>query len=345
MPLFSKLSIKLSTVAKKATFREKNMYDDLVIRLGKYDFEKVDFLGETSQYFDVSRECIYDGDVVLHGKLEKGIKVELSERGIKLSGSLCKFHLGDNFQTLHRSDTKRAIERLSDTFHLPIGEGKVTRIDIAQNFILKQDLQEYYNHFGELKDGNKRSSRVPITTENGLISGLYYYQSNGLLVFYDKVKEQTEKRQPIPEMYQNRNVLRYEQRYTGRLPKAFNVERVTASILYDEQFYINIIDRWKSNYFKINKINDITINLTAMKGIRDFNRMGILCMLEMFGGELALKEQVKEAQKMGNLSKDAAFDIRKAIDSACKEKIGITDRNDCISELDKKIKEAVKFYR
>jgi len=42
---------------------------------------------------------------------------------------------------------------------------------------------------------------------------LYYYQSRGLLVFYDKIKEQQAKNQLIPELYQNRNVLRYEQRH------------------------------------------------------------------------------------------------------------------------------------
>ena len=57
-------------------------------------------------------------------------------------------------------------------------------------------------------------------------------------------KRAKSKRQPIPELFQNRNVLRYEQRHKDNLSKTFNVEYVTASMLYDEMFYKNVIDKW-----------------------------------------------------------------------------------------------------
>jgi len=321
------------------------MYDNTDFRLRKSDAIETNFM-ETARYFDVTGEHYFDGEPTLTGTLEGNFKITVNRGGVNIKGgSLCKWYLGDNFSTMQRSDTKRAIERLSDVLHLPIQDATVSRIDIAANLILKNPIEVYYNHLGEWRDSNKKCKRSQIT-EGSRMEGLYYFQNNGLLVFYDKVKEQKAKQQPVPELFQKgRNVLRYEQRYTSRLPKAFNVERVTGRMLYDEKFYMKILDEWKSNYFKINKINDITINLTGMKGIKDFNRMGILCMLEMFGGEIALKEQVKEAQKVGTLSKDAAFDIRKAIENACKVRDGLTVKNDCISELDKVIKEAVKFCR
>jgi len=253
---------------------------------------------------------------------------------------LCKYHLGDNFQTLGRSDTKRAIEQLSDTLHLPIDKAQVTKLDIAQNFIVKQPLEVYYNHFGELKHAN----RAPVTA-NGEIETLYYYQRLGLLVFYNKLKEQQAKKQHIPELYQNRNVLRYEQRYKSRLPKSFNVERVTGSLLYDEAFYIKVIDKWKNNYFNIKKLNDITLNFEAMKNITDLNNLGVLALVEMQGGELNLINQIKEAQLSGQLTKKQAFDLKNRVTTACKIKDGITAPNEAILELDKKVIEAVKYYR
>jgi len=317
------------------------MYDNLILKLRNFDVPDIDFLSETAQYFDVKNENSFDGEIVLYGFLNDEFKVMAKRSGINLSGSLCKYYLGDNFQTLGRGDTKRAIEKLSDTLHLPIEKATVSRLDVAQNFIVKQQLENYYNHFGKLKNG----WRSPVTNDIGKIETIYYYQSNGLLIFYDKVKEQTVKRQPIPELYQDRNVLRYEQRYTKRLPKAFNVERVTASLIYGEKFYIDVIDKWKDNYFNIQKLNDITFNFEAMRTKTDLYNLGVLALVDMAGGELNFISQMQEAQRNGILTRKQSFDIKQAVTSACKERIGITAKNDCILELDKKVVEAVKFYR
>ena len=320
------------------------MYDNLILKLRNTDVSSTDFLSETSQYFDVSNENNFNGNIVLSGSLNNDFNVTLNRGYIKLSGSLCKWFLGDNFQTLHRSDTKMAIEKISDTLHLPFDKSTVSRIDVAQNFIVKQLVENYYNHFGEWVDGNKKSTRAPMT-ESGKIEGIYYYQRLGLLVFYDKIKEQTVKNRPIPELYQNRNVLRYEQRYKSRLSEAFNIESVTASTLYDEKFYINLLNKWKENYFNIKKINDISINLSTMKTKTDLYNLGVLALVEIAGGELNIINQMKEAQRSGVLSKKQAYDLKQAITSACKEKADVTVKNDCITELDKKIAEAVRHYR
>jgi hypothetical protein len=197
-----------------------------------------------------------------------------------------------------------------------------------------------YNHFGELKGSNCS----PITRD-GKTETLYYYQSRGLLVFYDKIKEWKSQKQPIPELYRGRSVLRYEQRYKGRLSKSFNVERVTASMLYDEKFYIGVINRWRDNYFSIKKINDTNINFEAMKTKRDLYTLGVLSLMESQGGELSFSSQIAENQKTGVLSKKQAFDLKQAVMEAGKVKEGLTVKNEAILELDKKIKEAVKFYR
>jgi hypothetical protein len=323
------------------------MYDSLNFKLRNTDVSNIDFLSETPCHFDIKGDHVFEnGERVISGTLgnvsdNNYFEITVSRNGVNIkNGSLCKFYLGDNFQTLGRGDTQRAIEKLSDTLHLPIDKATVSRLDIAQNFIVRNPVQVYYNHLGELKYGN----RSP-TTENGKIETLYYYQSNGLLVFYDKLKEQRAKRRPIPELYQDRHVLRYEQRYKNRLSKTFNVERVTAAMLYNEKFYIDVCNRWRDNYRAIKKINDITLNFGAMKGKKDLYTMGVLSLVETQGGELAMIAQINEAQKSGKIAKKTAFDMRQAVTEACKCKDGITAQNDAILELDKKVNEAVKFYR
>jgi hypothetical protein len=241
---------------------------------------------------------------------------------------------------LGRGDTQRAVEKLSDALHLPIDKATVLRVDVAQNFIVSNPVEIYYHHLGELKF----SKRSPLLG-NGKAEGLYYIRRLGVLVFYNKIAEQKGKGQPIPELYKDRNVLRYEQRYMKRLPKSFNVEHVTASLLYNENFYINLLDAWERDYFAIKKINDITLNFEKMKGKKDLYTLGVLSLIEQAGGELAIINQINEASRTGKITKKAAFDMKAAVKDACREKLGITASNECILELDKMIVEAVKFYR
>jgi hypothetical protein len=317
------------------------MYDNVDFKLRDIDVSNIDFLNETAKYFDITGEHNFNNEIVLSGTLNGDFKITVNKNGVNIKGgSLCKWYLGDNFQTLGRGDTQKAIEKLSDTLHLPIQQATVTRIDVAQNLIVKNPVEVYYNHLGELKH-NKRS----MITESGIVEGIYYFGNNGLSLFYNKIKEQKIKGCLIPELYQNRNVLRYEKRHKRRLPQAFNVERVTAAMLYNEKFYINLLDNWKNNYFSIKKINDITLNFENMKGKKDLYTLGLLSLIETAGGELAMITQINEVLKLGKIAKKTAFDMRKAITEACKIKVGITAPNEAILELDKKVIEAVKFYR
>jgi len=320
------------------------MYDNIDLGLLQNDVLTTDFLSETINYFDVTGEHNFNGEYVISGRLNDSFKISVSKGKISIKdASLCKWYLGNNFETLQRKDVQHAIEKLSDILHLPIDKAKVTRFDVAQNFIMKYPVQVYYNHLGEMA----YCKRVPVINGSNGMEGLYYYKNNksGLAVFYNKIKEQKSKRQPIPELFQNRNVLRYEQRYTRLLPKIFNVECVTATMLYNERFYKNIVDMWGTNYKSIQKINDLILNFEEVKGKKELYMLGVKLLVEQQGGEIATIEQINEMNKMGKINKKTAFDLRKAIKEACNIKSSITVPNDIILELDKKVNEAMKYYR
>ena len=311
------------------------MYDTVNFRLLRSEAGGVDFLAGTCCYLENPGEHNYNGELVITGSL-KGLKISLNRYQMKIKdGSLCKWHLGNNFQTLGRGDTQRAIENLSDTLHIPMSKATVTRLDIAQNFITRHPPEVYLNHLGILKYATRLQEP----------NGVYYSKTGGRLCFYDKNREQKNNREPIPELYEGRNVLRYEQRYTNRIASQLKVCEVTGAKLYDEAFYIDILNRWKDTYKAIQKINDVSLNFQAMKSKQQLYKMGVLSLIEQAGGQLQMIEQINEAQKRGELSKKQAFDLRKAINDACKINDGLTVPNEAIQELDKKVNEAVKFYR
>ena len=311
------------------------MFDTVNFKLLQSDVGGVDFLSETACLLENVGEHNYNGEIVLTGNLQN-LKVSLNRYQMKVKdGSLCKWYLGDNFQTMGRSDAQKAVEKLSDTLHLPMDKAVVTRLDIAQNFITRHPPEVYLNHLGFLKSAKRLQEP----------DGVYYSQQGGRLCFYDKNKEQKKNGNPIPELYRDMNVLRYEQRYTNRIASQLNVAEVTCGMLYDEAFYINLLKRWKESYNAIQKINDVSLNFQAMKSKQQLYKMGVLSLIEQSGGQLQVINQINEAQKRGELSAKQAFDLRQAINDACKIKDGLTVPNEAIKELDKKVNESVMFYR
>lgn len=311
------------------------MYDTVNFRLFQSEAGGVDFLSETACYLENVGEHYYSGETVITGSLS-GLKISLNRYQMKIKdGSLCKWYLGDNFQTMGRGDTQRAMERLSDALHVPMSKATVTRLDIAQNFITRYPPEVYLNHLGMLKYATRLQEP----------NGVYYKRTGGRLCFYDKNREQKNNREPIPELYEGRNVLRYEQRYTNRISSQLKVCEVTGGMLYNEAFYIDILNRWKDTYKAIQKINDVSLNFQAMKSKQQLYKMGVLSLIEQVGGQIQMIEQINEAQKRGELSKKQAFDLRTAVNEACKIRDGLTVTNEAIQELDKKVSEAVKFYR
>jgi hypothetical protein len=274
-----------------------------------------------------------DGQVYASGYLNN-YKVNISGQGVSLKGSLAKYFLPDNFHTLTRSDCARAFEMMSDELYLPIHRANVNRIDFAQNFLMDFEPEAYYNFLGECQYYN----RLPQS------KSLYY--TNGLRqkLFYNKIAEGKAKGLSLPDVWNGQNVLRYEMRFTSRLPKQFNQAEITASSLSDESFYMAIFDKWLAEYEAINKLHSINFNLSEMNSPKDFWKQVNLMAINMIG-------QDKIMQEIENLRHQKAFDkpeyysrLKKEIKELCKTP-EMTATSDLVAELDKKIKASKRYYR
>lgn len=310
------------------------MYDTIEFRLKFSDVPDVNFIEETPCYLDETTLGThnYNSGVYVTGNVGS-LKVTIRPDQIKVGGgSFCKWYLGDNYKTMTKGDVKMGIERLSDTLHLPMDKATITRIDVAQNIIVKYPINVYFDHLGNL--GNAKRLQEP--------NGLYYSRSDGRLCFYDKNREQRDKREFVPDFYKGKKVLRYEQRYIKRLPKQFKVDEVRAALLYDESLYIALLQNWRDSYKKIQKINDVILKNETMIKAKTFNQMATLCWLKEIGGEAKALAKIAESQKMGYLNRRQAYDLRVKVENACKVTEGLTMQSDAIAELDKKINEVVE---
>lgn len=306
------------------------MFDTVVFKMIKGDVFKGCFYDKITPILSDFSEHNFKGRYVVMGNLDN-LKVTVSDENLKITGSLCKWFLGNNYKTLTRRDAQQAIEKLSDTFNLPMSSAKVTRIDIADNVILKNPIDVYFNHLGLLRYFKRLEEP----------DGLYYATTKMRLCFYDKIKELRNNGDTIPEIYEGANVMRYEMRL-------LKPQGIISANLYEERQYMEFIKLWEKKYNEINKINSSKLNFEDMKTIKDLQRYGLMLIAQQAGGELAFYKQLDEASKTGKLTKKQKYDIKRKFKDVF-DIVGCngetTDNEDIIKELNDKIKRAVKFYR
>lgn len=274
-----------------------------------------------------------DGQIYVSGYLNN-YKVSISGQGVSLKGSLAKYFLPDNFHTLTRSDSARAFEMMADELHLPIHKAKVNRIDFSQNFIMDFEPQAYYNFLGECQYYERQPQS----------KSLYYTNTLRQKLFYNKIAEGKAKGLKLPDVWKGQNVLRYEMRFTSRLPKQFNQSEIAASRLSDEKFYVALFDKWLAEYEAINKLHSINFNLSDMNSPKDFWKQVSLMAINMIGQDNIMME-------IENLRHQKAFDkpeyysrLKKEIKELCKTP-EMTSASDLVAELDKKIKSSKRYCR
>lgn len=316
------------------------MLDTVNFKLTATEVGGVDFLSEIPPRLNPEALAFHDygGNRVVTGKLEN-LSVSVSDYQVKIKdGSLCKYMLGDNYRAMGRQDIQRAIERLSDTLHLPIDRAIITRLDVGLTIPVRYPISNYLNHLGLIKNAKR------VQTE---MESLYYtrHRQAERLCFYDKNREQRQKGGTVPDLYRGQQVLRYEQRYLKQLPRLLKVPEVTGATLYDEAFYISLLKRWRDSYREIDKLNNLTLNFNAMKTKKEFQTMATLALVEQMGGELQMIAHINEAQKRRELTNKQAYDLRQLVKKACKNSDGLTELSDEIAELSKKINNAIRYYR
>lgn len=310
------------------------MYDSIKLWLTTEQAGIKDLLAFSEKHLqNITEHKKQDGQIIYSGFL-RNYKVYVSQSGVSFKGSLAKYYLSNNFHTLTRGDTQRAIEMMADEIHLPIMQAKVSRIDFAQNFLMRYEPKAYYSYLGECRYYKRFTQPESIYYNNGLRTKL----------FYNKVAEGKARGLSLPAVWNGQNVLRYELRFTSRLPQQFNLNDVSACTLYDEQFYISLVKQWINEYQAINKLNLINFNLTGMNSPKDFMRQLELMAINAIGQE-KLMQMIEEMRLKKAFDKPEYYSrLKKDLRELCKAP-DLTTSSDMVAELDKKIQAVRQHYR
>src|SRR5690625_4486715 len=154
------------------------MYDTVSLYLRQESVRSTDVLAEIPVRLEEVTVHEKEDQIKCSGSL-KNLSVHVSERGVSIIGSLAKYYLSDNMQTLRRQDTEQAIQKLSDDLYLPLQEADVSRIDFAHNFIMQYEPEIYYPCLGDSQYFKRFTQPESLRYENG----------NRTKLFYDKQSE------------------------------------------------------------------------------------------------------------------------------------------------------------
>jgi len=309
------------------------MFDTLKLYLRQDSVRDTDLLAEVPVYLEDITAHEKQDQIHYSGSLNN-LRIYVSERGVSLQGSLAKYYLSDNMQTLRRKDTEQAIQKLSDDLNLPIKKAEVSRIDFAHNFIMQYEPEVYYPYLGE-----SQYFKRYIQPES-----LYYKNGNRTKLFYDKVSEAKSGGNKIPEVWTLKNVLRYEIRYRRRLAKQFKEPEVRAGTLYDEKFYIKLIVRYVSDFKSIHKHSKINLDTENMRTPKNFMDQMALLMIDRISQAGAV-DLVEELRAKEVFDKPEYYSRLKREIRDKSKKFSASDSTPLIEELESKVSALKRYYR
>lgn len=233
------------------------MYDKVKLWLDRCDVGEqypniASCLDEAKEQTDLNT-----GEVRTFGSLQ-GMKVNIYMGGVSIVGSLPKYYYGSNIYPLDRETTRQAIDKMADALHLNLDGAKVTGFEFGCNYMMRHRVQEYLDRLGDMP----RLMRYRFSPDT------LYYKHKGkkqpkVFCYYNKIADARAKQMEIPKGLQDKNLLRCEIRFDGRLPHQLNVPEVTALTLTERDFYRMVMKRFQNTYFSITKFNQQKTNIMS----------------------------------------------------------------------------------
>jgi len=313
------------------------MFDTFNVWIDGREFKRLFLLNALPyQLTNVSEHKKQTGETWLSGNL-KNYKVSFSDSGLRLSGSIAKYFLNDNLQTLNRGDTERALESLQDNLKISFKNAKVTRFDLGHNLIMRHTPESYFSVLGESQYFKRFETS----------KSLYYSNSNRVKIFYNKAAESKAKGFVLPKSFEHSNILRYEMRYLKRPTRQLKQTEITPALLVKEDFYIFIVNQWLKEFENINKINLIKMNLKKLKRQpteKDFFDQLIIQRINEIGQTNLLK-MVDSLKSEKIYSSPVNYSRIKRKIKELSKLPDLTEPSNRLNELSKKVNDIKHFYR
>lgn len=251
--------------------------------------------------------------------------------GLTIEGSIPKYRNGENISTLSRGNTEEAFRELESECGYPIGEASISRLDLGICVQTEQPPQLYYQAFVHCPNHTRE------TRDNSLL----FQSKSSPIILYDKVAETKKSEGGLPESWQNAlNLLRFEAKLKGHIPRQLGVPSLVVSDLYNESVWSIMATELEKRWESIQKINPTTAVCapTTAKQVREF----AFAQRLSDNGIGAHLEQLQALRNAGTLPpkeyKRAVDEARRAFETFAQTS---AQAKQLVEELDGKVRTAI----
>ena len=319
------------------------MYDTVVLKLLKEDIgDKYDWRSVFNKIDQISEYKPFEGG---SGHIN-GLRVTVTAKHVKVSGSLSKYFRGTNLDSLTLSQVEKAIKQLGKDLGVPMVKADVERVDIAENFEMSCPPEFYISKM--LTFGASYPNRWEKDT-------IYFPASSDgvVLRFYDKSKEVRRKRKKNNHTGSlskgvGQNLLRYEICFGQKKIRQMFGHQLKAKDLYDKEVFWSFISEWLCSYDEIGILPDklFDVSFEQIKTQSDFEDWGICVANSVVGlpafvkGRFSARERNLDepnGRKMDRQDRQYHKRIQDKIRGAIRHFSSVMGQPDLIKELVGKI--------
>ncbi|GHV05442.1 hypothetical protein FACS189485_12410 [Spirochaetia bacterium] len=260
--------------------------------------------------------------------------------GITIHGSLAKYLNGENITPLTRKLVKEAITKLETETGLDLSLAIIKSIEFGISVITKEKPSEYLKLFGNPAIFTRRE----YSKMRG-IETISYTTNTGAFQFtgYDKIQEVLAKRNTIPVLFEDSNVLRLEYKIVRRrgIQTKFKKD-LTAYELFDQDVYRKLQSLFLEAYRAIPKLGRLCY-FNKLENITPTKWTELLAeqYRQAYPKEcLHLQQTLRES---GALSEKSCERIRAADRKRAKDYL-VSDTSPLVAELDTQVKRQFVEY-
>jgi hypothetical protein len=266
------------------------MYDNIIIKADAQSLGKENLITEFKDLpFKFTIES--KDDVITKLKCyHKNLLITIKEKELVITGSICKYLHETNQYTLNIESTKEAFNKLSEDLQLPIHKFSVMLFETSANLIVDNEVDFYFQFLGNLQNFKFCPP----------VNGTYYYHNSQRKVkIYDKGKELNSNGvKRIPDLV-GKNIFRFEYQYSKRVAQHFKRERISVEDLYDVSFYMEVVEKWRDQYFKIYKYSLPTFETTVFRDVKNLKNQLMILGLLSIGGESTIMDMIQQEKRKG----------------------------------------------
>ena len=261
----------------------------------------------------------------------KNLKIVQNLNGVYIQGSIAKYLQGENITPLTRNQVKESLDLIQKDTGMSFHNAVIISLEIGSSVILKNPVCLYLSLLIICRNIHE------VNTEKGLETVTYQTKTGSISFYaYDKTKEVNDRKQTIPELYKDCNVMRLEYRIRKRQGiKSLFKRDLQPKDLYNFEVYQNLQRQYYDFYTKIPK--------TGREVFFDFSKPATPAKIEKLLAETFRQTNPKEYSLILQTGKDAGFLTEKTLERIRSQErqnsrnFMFTDTNDLIIELNEKM--------